>query len=62
MKACAESGGVVGINGIGIFLGDLQTRTESMVATLIMRFSSSVPTTSALAWITRLIPPFVWAT
>ncbi len=31
MKACAKSGGVVGINGIGIFLGDLQTRTESMV-------------------------------
>ena len=31
MKACADSGGVVGINGIGIFLGDLQTRTESMV-------------------------------
>lgn len=31
MKACAESGGVVGINGIGIFLGDLQTRTESLV-------------------------------
>lgn len=31
MKACAARGGVVGINGIGIFLGHNDTRTETIV-------------------------------
>lgn len=30
MRACAKTGGVVGINGIGIFLGDNDPRTETM--------------------------------
>src|SRR3546814_17186333 len=30
IRACAATGGVVGINGIGLFLGD--TRTETMAA------------------------------
>lgn len=29
-KACARTGGVVGINGVGIFLGDQETRTETL--------------------------------
>lgn len=29
--ACAENGGVIGINGIGIFLGNNDTRTEKIV-------------------------------
>lgn len=31
IDACARSGGVVGINGIGIFLGDDDNRTETVV-------------------------------
>ena len=31
MLACAETGGVVGINGVGIFLGDNDASTESIV-------------------------------
>lgn len=31
MHACAESEGVVGINGIGIFLGDKEARSETIV-------------------------------
>jgi membrane dipeptidase len=31
MLACAETGGVVGINGVGIFLGDNDASTESVV-------------------------------
>jgi membrane dipeptidase len=31
MKACAESGGVVGINGAGVFLGSNDTRSERIV-------------------------------
>lgn len=31
IRACAESGGVVGINGIGIFLGDNDAATATMV-------------------------------
>src|SRR5690606_14743350 len=31
MKACAERGGVVGINGIGLFLGDNDNSTETIV-------------------------------
>jgi len=31
IKACAKGGGVVCINGVGIFLGDNDTRTETMV-------------------------------
>ncbi|MFQ5984639.1 MAG: dipeptidase, partial [Alphaproteobacteria bacterium] len=31
IKACAATGGVVGINGIGIFLGENDTRTETFV-------------------------------
>jgi membrane dipeptidase len=32
IKACAQTGGVVGINGIGMFLGNNDTRSESVVA------------------------------
>jgi membrane dipeptidase len=32
MKACAQTGGVVGINGIGIFLGDNDSSVETLVA------------------------------
>lgn len=32
MKACAARGGVVGLNGIGLFLGHNDTRTETFVA------------------------------
>jgi membrane dipeptidase len=31
MRACAATGGVVGINGIGIFLGENDARTETIV-------------------------------
>ena len=31
IKACAQSGGVIGINGIGDFLGDNDDRTETIV-------------------------------
>jgi membrane dipeptidase len=31
MLACARTGGVVGINGVGIFLGDNDASTESVV-------------------------------
>lgn len=31
IRACARTGGVVGINGIGIFLGDNDNRTETIV-------------------------------
>jgi membrane dipeptidase len=31
IRACAASGGVVGLNGVGIFLGDNDTRTETLV-------------------------------
>ncbi len=31
IKACAKTGGVVGINGIGTFLGDNDTRSETVV-------------------------------
>jgi membrane dipeptidase len=31
MRACAATGGVVGINGLGIFLGDDDARTEALV-------------------------------
>lgn len=31
MLACAETGGVIGINGIGVFLGDNDARTELIV-------------------------------
>jgi membrane dipeptidase len=31
MRACAATGGVVGINGVGIFLGDNDIRTETVV-------------------------------
>jgi len=31
MKACAATGGVVGLNGIGIFLGDNDNSTETLV-------------------------------
>ncbi len=31
MKSCAQLGGVVGINGIGIFLGDNDARADTMV-------------------------------
>ncbi len=31
IKACAATGGVVGINGVGIFLGDNDIRTETIV-------------------------------
>lgn len=34
MKACADKGGVVGINGIGIFIGDQKASIESMVGHL----------------------------
>lgn len=30
MRACAETGGVVGINGVGIFLGDPEAKSESL--------------------------------
>jgi membrane dipeptidase len=32
IKACAQTGGVVGINGIGLFLGKNDTRSETVVA------------------------------
>jgi membrane dipeptidase len=32
IKACAQTGGVVGINGIGMFLGKNDTRSETLVA------------------------------
>ena len=31
MLACAETGGVVGINGVGIFLGDNDATTQALV-------------------------------
>lgn len=31
MRACAATGGVIGINGVGIFLGDNDIRTETVV-------------------------------
>src|SRR5207244_1237923 len=31
MRACAKTGGVVGLNGIGIFLGDNDISTETFV-------------------------------
>ena len=31
IKACAATGGVIGINGIGMFLGDNDNRTETIV-------------------------------
>jgi membrane dipeptidase len=31
IRACAETGGVIGINGVGIFLGDLAASHESLV-------------------------------
>jgi membrane dipeptidase len=31
MRACAATGGVVGINGLGIFLGDNDASTEALV-------------------------------
>lgn len=31
MRGCAASGGVIGINGVGIFLGDNDIKTESLV-------------------------------
>jgi membrane dipeptidase len=31
MRACAETGGVIGINGVGIFLGDNDASTQSFV-------------------------------
>jgi membrane dipeptidase len=31
IRACADTGGVIGINGVGIFLGDPQARWESLV-------------------------------
>lgn len=31
MRACARTGGVVGINGVGIFLGDNDSRAETLV-------------------------------
>ncbi|MFC4312368.1 dipeptidase [Steroidobacter flavus] len=31
MRACAKTGGVVGINGVGIFLGDNDSRAETIV-------------------------------
>lgn len=31
IKACADTGGVVGLNGVGIFLGDNDIRTETLV-------------------------------
>jgi len=31
LEACAATGGVVGINGVGIFLGDNDIRTEAVV-------------------------------
>ncbi len=31
MRACAQTGGVIGINGVGIFLGDNDSSTESLV-------------------------------
>jgi len=31
MRACAETGGVIGINGIGIFLGDNDASTDAML-------------------------------
>ncbi|MFD7465542.1 dipeptidase [Streptomyces tendae] len=31
VKACAETGGVIGVNGVGIFLGDNDTSTEAIV-------------------------------
>ena len=31
MQACAATGGVVGINGVGIFLDDVETKTESLL-------------------------------
>lgn len=31
IRACAETGGVVGINGIGVFLGDNDNRAETVV-------------------------------
>jgi membrane dipeptidase len=31
IRGCADTGGVVGINGIGIFLGDNDTSTEAIV-------------------------------
>lgn len=31
IKACAETGGVVGINGVGCFLGENDTRSETVV-------------------------------
>jgi membrane dipeptidase len=31
MRACADTGGVVGINGLGIFLGDKNATTEALV-------------------------------
>jgi membrane dipeptidase len=31
IRACARTGGVIGINGIGLFLGDREARSESMV-------------------------------
>ncbi len=31
MRACAETGGVVGINGVGIFLGDNDSSTEALL-------------------------------
>jgi membrane dipeptidase len=34
IRACASSGGVVGINGIGIFLGDNDASTEALVRSI----------------------------
>jgi membrane dipeptidase len=31
MRACAATGGVVGVNGLGIFLGDNDASTEALV-------------------------------
>jgi membrane dipeptidase len=31
IKACAATGGVIGLNGVGIFLGDNDVRTETLV-------------------------------
>ena len=32
IRACAAGGGVIGLNGVGIFLGDNDTRTETLAA------------------------------
>jgi membrane dipeptidase len=31
IRACAKTGGVIGLNGVGIFLGDNDIRTETLV-------------------------------